>query len=92
MSNVTPTWSRDIQSTEGALTALAGAIIHRESIASGLGVRNEKLGKTAESTEQGELLCLVLAIVTSAVLVDEGLASVLASLGKLSNSPALANS
>jgi hypothetical protein len=83
MSNVSPSWSRDIQSTEGSLTALARTIIHRESISSGLEARNEKLGETAESTEEGELLCLVLAIVTSAVLADERLASVLASLGKL---------
>jgi hypothetical protein len=83
MSNVSPAWSRDIQSIEGSLIALARTIIHRESIASGLEARNERLGETAESTEEGELLCLVLAIITSAVLADERLASVLASLGKL---------
>jgi hypothetical protein len=83
MSNVSPSWSHDIQSTEGALTALARNIIHRETIASELGAKNEKLGETAESTEEGELLCLVLAIVTSAVLADGRLASVLASLGEL---------
>ena len=83
MSNVSPTWSRDVQSADGSLTALARTIIHRESIASGLVSANEKLGETAESIEEGELLCLVLAIVTSAILADERLASVLTSLGKL---------
>ena len=83
MSNISSSWSRDIQSNEGSLTALARIIIHRETIASRLAVRNDKLGEMVESTEEGELLCLVLAIVTSAVLADEQLASVLASLSKL---------
>jgi len=82
MSNISSSWSRDIQSNEGSLTALARIIIHRETIASRLAARNEKLGEMVESTEGGELLCLVLAIVTSAVLADERLASVLASLSK----------
>ena len=75
MSNISSSWSRDIHSNEGSLTALARIIIHRETIAS--------MGEMVESTEEGELLCLVLAIVTSAVLADEQLASVLASLSKL---------
>jgi len=83
MSNISSSWSRDIHSNEGSLTALARIIIHRETIASRLAVRNDKLGEMVESTEEGELLCLVLAIVTSAVLADEQLASVLASLSKL---------
>jgi len=65
------------------LTALARIIIHRRYIASELQTRNEKLGEAMESIEAGELLCLVLAIVTSAVLADEQLASDLASLSKL---------
>lgn len=83
MSNVSPAWSRDIQSTEGSLTALARTVIHRESIASNLGTMNEKSPEADDSPDGGEILCLVLAIVTSAVLVEEQLASVLASLGKL---------
>lgn len=83
MSNISSSWSRDIHSYEGSLTALARIIIHRETVASRLAVRNDKLGEMVESTEEGELLCLVLAIVTSAVLADEQLASVLASLSKL---------
>jgi hypothetical protein len=82
MSNVSPAWSRDIESTEGALTAFARIIIHRQSISDSIGATEEKSTEPVVSTGEDELLCLVLAIVTSAALVEEQLASALASLGK----------
>jgi hypothetical protein len=87
MSNVSPTWSETIQTTNGSLMALARIIVHRETIAIiGVGAMDEKVSETVDSIQEGELLCLVLAIVTSAVLFEDQLASALASLGKLSSS------
>lgn len=83
MSNVSPAWSGDIPSTEGSLITLARIMIHRDTISTGIGATKEHAIDTGEITDGGELLCLVLAIVTSSVLVDDRLASVLASLGKL---------
>lgn len=81
MSNISPDWSRQIPLTEGVVTALARVIMYRETISSSIGSASDQSVGITEGTEAGELLCLVLAIVTSAVLVDERVGLVLASLG-----------
>jgi hypothetical protein len=83
ISNIAPSWSLELLTTEGALTALARVAVNRISISSRIATIQKKTSETADTTEEGELLCLVLAIVTSGVLVDENLASVLASLSEL---------
>lgn len=84
MSNIAPSWSRDLLTTEGSMTALARVAVDRTSLSSRIATTQENLSETADPTDEGELLCLVLAIITSGVLVDENLASVLASLSEFS--------
>jgi len=84
MSNIAPSWSRDLLTTEGSLTALARVAVNRTTLSSRIATAQNKPAETADPTDEGELLCLVLAIITSGVLVDENLASVLASLSESS--------
>lgn len=84
MSNIAPSWSRDLLTAEGSLTALARVAVDRTTLSSRIATIQNKTAETADLTDEGELLCLVLAIITSGVLVDENLASVLASLSESS--------
>jgi hypothetical protein len=82
ISNIAPSWSLELLTTEGALTALARVAVHRISLSSRIATIQKKPSETADTTEEGELLCLVLAIITSGVLFDDNLASVFASLSE----------
>jgi len=81
MGNVAPSWSREIQGVEGAWTALARIIVNREWISTSIPKAPEE---RTETIDEDELLCLVLSVMTSAVLMEGELSSVLGSLSKLS--------
>jgi hypothetical protein len=80
MSNVNSGWGVHLLSVEGSLSALGRITIHRSAIAEHA-TRSD--GQEGSDTGADELLCLCLAITTSAVLVDGELASKIASLSEL---------
>jgi hypothetical protein len=82
MSNVSHAWSRNLQSVEGALNALARVMNDREAISARILSIGEKVTDPIDNADGGELLCLVLAIVTSAALVDEKISPDLAILSE----------
>jgi hypothetical protein len=79
MSNVNSGWGVHLLSVEGSLSTLARITIHRSAIAEHA---TRLIGQEVSDTGAEELLCLCLAITTSAVLVDGELASKIASLSE----------